>query len=122
MQISKEKTKYIIFTQKKKICNINLKIEKQEIERVDSFKFLGIYFESYLSWRTHIDNIVSRSFTSLNMLRTITGSTWGANSRTLLLFYKQYIRPVMEYGSELFNMSSRKYLQKLDSVQYQPSE
>ena len=117
IKISLEKTKFIIFSQKKKIRNVNLHIEKQEIERVDTFKFLGIHFGSSLSWKIHIENIVSRCFSSLNMLRAITGSSWGANNRTLLLFYKQYIRPVIEYGSELFNKSSTFYTKKkLDSV------
>ena len=118
INISKEKTKFLIFSQKKKIHNIKLYLDKHDIERVNTFKFLGVYFESTLSWKTHIENLASRCFLRINMLRAITGSSCGANCRTLLVFYKQYIRPILEYGSELFNNSSKVYTKKLDIVQY----
>ena len=35
----------------------------------------------------------------VRLLRMVSGQKWGANSRTLLKLYKQYIRPVLEYGN-----------------------
>ena len=35
----------------------------------------------------------------VNLLKRLSGQTWGANQRTLLCFYKQYVRPVFDTGS-----------------------
>ena len=119
MKISNEKTKYVIFKTNRKIEDFSLHLDiNYNIERVNTFKFLGIHFDSMLTWRNHIDNIVTRSIKRICLLKAVTGTSWGANCRTLLLFYKQYIRPIIEYGSELYSTAAKKHLRKLDTLQY----
>jgi hypothetical protein len=36
------------------------------------------------------------------LLKMISGKSWGANKATLLRLYKQFIRPVLEYGAVAF--------------------
>jgi len=39
------------------------------VERVSSFKLLGVYIESTLSWSLHIDNIVKKATQRLYFLK-----------------------------------------------------
>ena len=118
INISQNKTKFMVFKNKNKKVNFQLCLDNYNIEKVSKFKFLGIHFDSLLTWKSHIDEICKKCFIRLNILKSITGSFGGANCKTLLLFYRQYIRPILEYGSELFNTAAKTHLYKLDSIQY----
>ena len=50
---------------------------------VDSTKFLGLYFDRHLTWRTHITTLKARCMRTLNVLRALNGTSWGAD-RVLL--------------------------------------
>jgi hypothetical protein len=45
------------------------------------------------------------------------GVTWGAKLDTLALTYKTYIRPAMEYGTEIFPAAAAMHSRKIDKVQ-----
>ena len=56
-----KKTHVIIFkTRRKKIDNIIVKINDTEIKQVESTKFLRIYIDSNLTWKTHIKHITTK--------------------------------------------------------------
>ena len=43
----------------------NITMNGAEIERVEKFKLLGVYFSSDLSWTVHVDYIVSKALRRL---------------------------------------------------------
>jgi hypothetical protein len=45
------------------------------------------------------------------------GVSWGAKMDTLALTYKTYVRPILEYGTEVFITSSKENFQILEKVQ-----
>ncbi|GFV22923.1 RNase H domain-containing protein [Trichonephila clavipes] len=53
----------------------------------------------------------------LDLLKYIAGRDWGADAGTLRLTYTSLIRPVLEYGSQIYFSASRTNLAKLDRVQ-----
>ena len=58
LSFSANKTKVMLFTRKtKKMRKLRLYIQGQEIEQVNSFKYLGITLDSKLHWNLHMDNI-----------------------------------------------------------------
>ena len=48
--------------------------------------------------KAHAKNTAAKAVQRSSLLRMISGRGWGANQRTVLRLYKQYIRPVLEYG------------------------
>ena len=55
-----KKTHVITFkTRRKKIDNIIVNINDTEIKKVESSKFLGIYIDSNVTWKTHIKRITN---------------------------------------------------------------
>ncbi|GFV82324.1 putative RNA-directed DNA polymerase from transposon BS [Trichonephila clavipes] len=53
----------------------------------------------------------------LDLLKYLAGRDWGADAGTLRLTYTSFIRPVLEYGSQIYFSASRTNLAKLDRVQ-----
>ena len=62
-------------------------------------KFLGIIFDSRLTWNDHVNYVVQKCKKRLNLLRAISGNSWGANKKTLLMIYRSLIRSVLDYGA-----------------------
>ena len=61
LSLNIKKTNIIIFkTKRKKTGNIIVKINDTEIKHVESNKFLGIYIDSNLTWKAHINHIVNK--------------------------------------------------------------
>ena len=50
----------ILKTRRNKIDNIIVKIDDTEIKQVESTKFLPIYIDSNLTWKTHIKHITTK--------------------------------------------------------------
>ena len=61
LSINADKTKFIIYKMRNK-ADINLKIliNKVQIERVATYKYLGVIIDEKLKWENHINKIVSK--------------------------------------------------------------
>jgi len=71
----------------------------ETIERVTSFKLLGVHLDSSLAWSTHIDHIIKKATTRLYFLKQLKRA--GLSNSHLLHFYTTVIRPVLEYCAPL---------------------
>ena len=60
---------------------------------------LGVTFDRPGSFTSHCKRKATKAMQRVSLLRVLSGSGWGANERTVLTLYKQYVRPVMDYGS-----------------------
>jgi len=96
--ISFAKTKYMIFSKKPLhnltdspplFCNGNL------IERVDSFKYLGIFFDSTLNFQSHFDHICSRVSSAVGCLLFIKRFL---NVHTFKTLLNAFVLSIIDYG------------------------
>jgi len=51
------------------------------------------------------------------LLKRLRGSKWGANKKILIRLYKQYIRPVMDYGAVAVARASTTALETLERAE-----
>ena len=51
------------------------------------------------------------------MLRCTTKFSWGADPPTSLLFYRSYVRSIVDYGSILYGTAAKSHLSQLDRLQ-----
>jgi len=65
------------------------------IERVNSFKLLGVHIESSLCWSTHINSILKKVTRRMYFLKQLKRA--GLSSTHLFEYYIAVIRPVLEY-------------------------
>ena len=62
-------------------------------------KFLGITFDSTLTFQKHFEEILGHCNTRYHCVRLIVNKKWGPSLSTILQIYKQCVRPIFEYGS-----------------------
>ena len=79
--LSKDKTIAVLFSNKTAINKKGLHISGSQIAWKSEVKFLGIIFDEKLSWVNHINYIVEKCKRRLNLMRCISGSSWGLGSQ-----------------------------------------
>lgn len=83
--------------------NITLTCNLQNIPQLDTVKYLGVIYDSHLLWRAHIDYIAKKGVRALGILHKISNSRSGMRRDTLIMIYKMYVRPVLEFGCVLYS-------------------
>ena len=89
-------------------------MQKNDLAVVDHMRDLGITVSNDLKWATHINQIYrNASSYSYNILKfTKTTNIW-----TLLKFYTVYVRPKLEYGTQVWSPNLIKDIHKIEKVQ-----
>ncbi len=96
MSINSSKSKSITFGRGHNYSETHYRLNNDIIPRVSSCKYLGINFESKLSWKKHVDFVVGKAWRYLHfVMRILKKST--ANAREIA--YLSLVRPIMEYGT-----------------------
>ena len=89
-------------------------VDGMELDNVLMYKDLGIYFDSNLSFKSHISHVVTtakqRTFLLFRCFLT-------KDTKSLLLGYKSYILPLLNYCSPVWSPSSVGDILLLESVQ-----
>ena len=78
---------------------LSLKLYGETLKTYPQVKFLGITFDSQLSFKKHFEDILDHCNTMYHRLRLLTNKKWGPSQATLIQIYKQCVRPIFEYGS-----------------------
>lgn len=80
----------------------------------NSLRDLGFILDKKLSFSEHCETIAKKAErVTYNIFRALS-----TNSKThLLLAYKSYVRPILEYGTTVFNPHLKRCIQRLESVQ-----
>lgn len=76
-----------------------LKLFGKPLAEQSEMKLLGVTFGCGGSLSAHCKEKAGNATRRLNLMRCLSSRSWGASRRTLLNFYKQYVRPVLETGS-----------------------
>lgn len=113
------KTKIVVFSKKRNLPHIHLSLNGTILEQTPNAKFLGLTFDSTLTWRQHIQELRLKCSQRLNLLKTLNGTTWGADKKCLLRLYQSHLRSVLDYGSIVYSTASQSTLKKLNTVQNQ---
>ena len=117
LAFSPAKTKIVIYSKKRYQPSIQLSLNGVALEQASSTKFLGLIFDSNLTWRQQIQELKQKSVARLNLLKKLNGTSWGADKKCLLRLYYSHIRSLLDYGSIVYSSASQTTLKKLDTVQ-----
>jgi hypothetical protein len=77
-------------TTNKNCANLSIGYVYKTIEDVETTKFLSLYVDNNLNWKTHIQYITPKLSSACFAVRTIT--------ETLKLVYFAYFHSIMSYG------------------------
>ena len=105
----------MLFTRKRKLPNIELKIEEGNILFKNEFNNLGVYFQTYGTYNKHTKYVSDSCSEHMNILRHVKDTSWGV-SKDMLALYRALIRSIVEYGMEAyFNPSIAHDIQKIQN-------
>lgn len=117
LTLNLKKTKYIIFHSNRKNINtsIEIKINNINIEKVETFKFLGITLNQHLLWTDHINSLCTKLAKTIGMLYK---SKDFLDKKPLVTLYNSFFLSHINYCTLIwcftteYNINRLKVLQK----------
>ena len=117
-RFSVDQTKTVFFTRRKINEEFKIKLYGRELERVESFRYLGLQFDKNLLWAKHIGKLAEKYKKVLNVMRCLRGVEWGADRSAMRTIYTGLVRSVFDYGCFVYGSAATTHLKKLDVIQH----
>lgn len=96
LSVNVDKTVVMEFARRNLPSSLNISLDGSSLRKVQSQRHLGVILSSDLRWSQHVDHVLAKASPLLGTLaRLRTSLSQGA----LSVYYKVYIRPVLEYAS-----------------------
>ena len=119
IKLNPVKTKVIISSRPilARKTELNLKLYGETLKIYPQVKFLGITFDSQLTFQKHFEGILDCCNTRYHRLRLLVNKKRGPSPATLIQIYKQCVRPIFEYGSLWTITASDHIISKIQRLQ-----
>ena len=115
MNVNMAKTKIMEFRQDKaEKSNHKLKLGKDTVEFVPSYKYLGVYFDEHLNFEKHAEMLAKSGSRALGAVIAKYKNLNNMGHKTYTKCYESYVCPVLDYSSETWGYINAT---KIDSVQ-----
>ena len=118
LTLNVKKTKFLILGSQARLSNLNyrfnIQINGQSIERMYSYRYLGLEIDESLNWQVHIETICKKISASLGALKRIRTFV---PQNTLILMYKALVLPYSDYCSEVWGCLGKTLSEKLQKLQ-----
>ena len=95
----------------------NLRLYGETLKVYPQVKFLGIAFDSQVTFKQHFEDILDCCNTRYHRLRLLANKKWGPSPSTLIQIYKQCVRPIFERGTLSTITTSDNIISKIQRLQ-----
>ena len=113
------KCKYMIITRKNKSDQVytqtKLSIKGVVLDRVDSYKYLGVWITADLTWSKHVTEICHKARQKVGVLYR--NCYQHAGSQTIFQLYLSCIRPDVEYAVPVWSPHQKYLIHMLEAIQ-----
>ena len=118
LQVNPQKSTFQVFSSRRLIPNITLRIYSHNIRLVSEQRVLGVIFDApKLNFCSHFKSINIECRKRLHIMKVLSSTSWGCSRTLLRRVYVAYIRSKLEYGAVLFTRVRSNNIRKLDLVQ-----
>ena len=97
----------------------NILLGKTPIKVVREAKFLGVIFDTKLTFKNHIEYLKTSCQKALDILRVVGHTDWGADRIVLLRLYRSLVHSKLDYGCIVYGSARRSILKQLDPIHHQ---
>jgi hypothetical protein len=66
-------------------------IGTEKVEMVKKHRTLGLTFDERLNWKEHIKDVKARATKKLNLLKSLSHTSWGSYQKTLLRIHQMIV-------------------------------
>ena len=98
--------------------HLGIRLYGQPIPTQPSARFLGVIFDRRLTYKDHFKALRERCFSSLNVLKCVSRTSYGADRRTLMMLYRSLIRSKLDYACFVYDCASEASKRTLDTVHH----
>ena len=114
LSINTKKTHFMVFHRSRiKTNDVNVIMQQNIIERVNSTKFLGLIIDDKLKWHEHIQQVTHKIARSVGILYKIRHYL---NKQTLLNMYYTFVFSYLIYGVEIWGSASLNHINPLKKI------
>ena len=114
MEFHPSKCQTLHITRSPKPLLTNYKLYGQQIEGVDSAKYLGVTLTPDLRWNNYVHSVRNKSSATMRLLqRNMRISSTQIKTRA----YNTYVRPQLEYAATIWDPHTKQNIKKLEQVQ-----
>lgn len=92
---------------------LNITVHGVPIKPSKTVKYLGVIFDTKLTWTPQLNHIVTKAKNRLNLLKRLVGTTWGLKPHTLINTYKVFMRPTLSHGHIAWLSAPIEFYEKL---------
>ena len=107
------------FCPDKKCMDPFLKLDNEHIQFVKEAKFLGLIWDTKLTFEPLMKYLKAWCKKSLSVLKVLSRTEWGADWTTVLKLYRPLVRSKLDYGCIVYGSASKTALTKLDRIHNQ---
>ena len=94
--------------------HLPLYMQNQQIKEVENHKYLGLYFSNDGTWHAHINYIKEKAWNRINIMRKL---KFQLDRKSLEIIYTSFIRPILEYGNEIWDNCTQYEKDGLEKIQ-----
>ena len=111
------KTESLLFSRKLfKPLHPTLYMNQQDIITVESHKHLGLTFTNDLSWHEHLNNIKTKAWHRINVMRKL---KFQLSRKSLQIIYFSFIKPLLEYADVVWDNCTQYEANELEKIQHE---
>ena len=112
-----EKSQSITFSSRRKLLNKSITLNNIIIPRANTVKYLGVLFDTRLTWSQHITETVKKGRQAIGMLYPLISKGSRMSKHNKILLYRQVVRPMLTYGSVVWGTAAHEHISKLQVIQ-----
>ncbi|GFX09406.1 putative RNA-directed DNA polymerase from transposon X-element [Trichonephila clavipes] len=117
--ISPSKSSCVHFCRKRNLHpDPSIHIGHIQIPVVSAVRFLGVIFDCKLTFLPHVLYLRKRCERSLNILKVLSNTLWGADRVSLLRVYQALILSRLDYGCVVYGSAHASVLKRLDTIHH----
>ena len=113
LKLNSEKSKFMIFSNKKNIIHEKIVLGNKEIEKIESMKLLGLWLDSKLTFAKHTKKLSSK----LSFVSYIISKFSNLPKKILRKIYFSYAHSTLVYGIQLYGQSHNVHLKSIERIQ-----
>jgi len=102
-------------TRNRNVMRHRYEVGGAQLTSVDHHPYLGVELDNKMNWKQQVENVRSKGTRTLNMVRR--NFTKGTTAETRSIIYKSLVRPVLEYGSLVWDPHQQVRIQQIEAVQ-----
>lgn len=115
--ISDSKTSCMLFSRGREVYSMDIMLKNTLIKQETSHKLLGIILDRKLLFKEHIMDLKGRISKNNNVLRHLSGTSYGSDRKILLRINNALNISILDYGQIIYSQSCDTNLKALNVIQ-----